>query len=49
MSYEELETLKELLEALELFYYSHGNHVRAHDVLRMLDGIKEYENDILNQ
>lgn len=49
MSYEELETLKELLEALELFYHEFGNYTRAHDVFRMLDGIKEYEDEILNQ
>ena len=48
-------TKKELDDAIIVlfklanWYDAFGNYTRAHDVLRMLDGIKEYENDILNQ
>jgi hypothetical protein len=38
-----------VLFKLANWYDDFGNYTRAADIDRLLDGIKEYKNDILNQ
>lgn len=47
MTREELETLRELLEMLLAFYNDFGNYSRANSLAVVLDGIDNYEVEIL--
>lgn len=45
---EELDELKRILPKLAAWFHDFGNYTRSGNVDRLLDGIKEYESDILS-